>query len=163
MLGSQHYRFRSRINNNCSRCGHFATSVVGSDFVFLEEQVNSAGQRLDNLIFPFHHGGQVKSNTFDNDTVMIESKLGIVVNVARFEQGFARDTSNAKACSAKLGVFINTGRIHPKLGSTDGSHVSSWPSSEYNYIMFLNFHWYRAFFWNRFVGIFRLQSLAFEP
>ena len=49
--------FIPRLNQNTMGVLKLPSTLVGRDFILLEQQINSAGERLDNLVLAFHHGG----------------------------------------------------------------------------------------------------------
>jgi hypothetical protein len=63
-----------------------------------------------------------------------------MVDVAGFEKGFAGNATDSQAGATELRVVVDAGSIHSELGSANRRDIATGASTEYNYIVFLDFH-----------------------
>ncbi len=97
----------------------------GFDVVLLEEVANPVGQILDDLVFAGEHRRKVERQAVEADSVLLESLLGEMIELARIEHGLAGDTAYVQAGSTQGRALFNACDLHSELRRPDCRDVTT--------------------------------------
>src|SRR5437660_565845 len=90
------------------------------------------------------HRGKVQVDLPDTNAMCRQRMAGFPKSFGRFQQGLARDATDAQARPAERGFFFNAGDVQAKLRCTDCRDVASRSCSNDDQIVFLRFHRYTS-------------------
>ena len=111
------------------------------DPVLLEEEPDAVGQSLDDLVLPREHRRDVDRQSADLDAVAAEPVVGQVVELARIEQGLARNAADVEAGAAQGRPLLDAGDLPPELCRPDGRDVTAGTRPDHDQVITLGHAW----------------------
>src|SRR5205814_6244486 len=90
------------------------------------------------LVLAFLHLCHIVARAVYNDAVLRRFSFPEHEMIARREQSFARDAAHVQTSAAQFLVFLDKGRLQPKLAGADGSNITARSGANDNNVKFFH-------------------------
>src|SRR4029450_1430171 len=87
--------------------------------VRLEERRDAAGHLLHDACLPLVCGAEVEVRLADLDAELRKGLAGLLDREGGLHPGLGRDTTDAQACAAELGLLLDAGGLRTELRGAD--------------------------------------------
>ncbi|MNX84553.1 hypothetical protein D3C86_1163600 [compost metagenome] len=112
------------------RAGELAEAVHNLDFTHLGHAGQTAGQLVDDLLFPQTHLVDVGLRGTEDDAVLGQ-RLGFFDHFGNVQQRLGGDAAHVQADATQGGVALDDNGIQTQIGGTESSGITGRASTQY--------------------------------